>query len=260
VITLSITLPSLYPEACITALTNIRKTTRSPYEVIVVGPFDPGRSDAVLWLYEKEQQGVAAAHFDAARIALGTFLVPFADDHAFVDGWDEIALENFVRREACAEARPFCLGLRGAHSGHVGTEFGIYYPYFPMARRADVERIGGWITADYEAGFGDSDFAMRMWAGGGRCEWSERGLLTPCPADKRKEAVDGRRPAARYTDADLALFLERWAPRYGAGWDTSHIDRFNIDVLPEMNADLAEGNTMFCNDPSFPTRVKRMPG
>lgn len=255
--TISVTLPSIYPEALAAALDNISSRSRGQIEVIVVGPFDPSVA-GVKWIHEARVSGCAAAHWLGATAATGDFLVPFADDHEFVDGWDEIAVENFQRREK-QDGRRFCLGLRGAHSGHVGTEFGIYYPYFPMMRRHDVEAVGGWITPGYRAGFGDSDLAMRVWSCGGRCEWSDIGLIYPSRADRRKltDATD-RRPAANYTDADMALFLSRWAPIYGAGWDTSRIDGFNIDVRPEENTDLASGNTFFFNSPDFAERVRRM--
>lgn len=266
---ISITLPSIYPAALTRTLRNIEATTRGPYEVIVVSQEPPSFAPlTVCWLQEYQPRGCAYAHSRAAAHAIGDYLVPFADDHEFVAGWDEIVMRNFTRR--APPDRPFALGLRGAHSGHVGTNFGLYYPYFPMMRRADVRNLG-WINPDYEAGFGDSDLAMRVWHAGGRCEWSDEGLLRPTQEDKRKEIEapaisESRRPAAAYTEADLALFSDRWGSIYGVGWPPNvppeyrpwKIDEFNVDILPEENAALCSGNTVIHNDPAFLGIVTRM--
>jgi hypothetical protein len=265
---LSITLPSLYPEALAATLENIAATTRGSYEVIVVSPFEPPRIGNVDCIREAEPRGCAAAHALAAKAAVGEYLVAFADDHEFVDGWDDVAISEHVRRRAsfgndCARiglpTLPFSLGLRGSHSGHVGTNFGIYCPYFPMMLAEDVRRVG-WIGADYRAGFGDSDLAMRVWRSGGRCEWTAAGLLRPTPADKRKETASDRRPAAAYTQADLELFVGRWWPHYGCEWPIGiGIDTFNTDLRPEENTALIVNNSIFCNDAAtFAERVVRM--
>lgn len=250
---ISITLPSIYPDALHQTIDIIRKMSKVDNEILVVSPFDPSPCDpwhSGVWIVESEPRGIAFAHARAAAFATGDFIIPFADDHRFVEGWDEIAISNFMRQE---RDQAFALGLRCSHSGHVGTEFGIYYPYFPMMRLEAMRKVGGWITGDYQRGFGDSDLAMRVWAAGGRCEWSDIGLLWPSPDDKRKP------PGPAYTEADMALFLSRWAPRYGGGWDTSRIELFNIDLDPGQNQDLVDGNTVFYNDPSFLQRVTRMP-
>jgi hypothetical protein len=99
---------------------------------------------------------------------------------------------------------------------------------------------------------------MRIWSRGGRCEWSDLGLLSPAPADQRKISDDGRRPAAAYTDADLKLFVSRWAPTFGQGWNTSSIDGFNVDLRPDANARLCDGSTIYRNEPGFMSQVQRM--
>lgn len=255
---ISITLPSLYPEALSGALANLAETTRTPYEVIIVSPFEPQRGTA--WVADDAMRGCAYAHAAAAKVAHGDYLVPFADDHRFVPGWDEVAVEEFEyrSRDVTHSGAPFALGLRGHHSNHVGTNFGIYYPYFPMMRREHVEKVG-WIGGDYQHGFGDSDLAMRVWDAGGRCEWSEAGLLFPSPDDKRKGSDEGHRAEAAYTDKDLQTFLDRWAPKYGKGWTCQPgIDQFNVDLRPEHNGHLCEGNTIYANQPDFMSRVVRM--
>lgn len=277
---ISITLPSIHQEACSRALANIAETTRGPYEAIVVSPFRPDGAN-VVWLREQVPQGCAYAHAMAAGRARGAYIVPFADDHEFVPDWSEIAIENFERRERRFDHQPrvmvairnedghvlpmnsigpFALGLRGAHSGHIGTNWGTYYCYFPFMRLSDVHRVG-WIGQDYQRGFGDSDLSMRVWSAGGRCEWSEQGLIRPTPDDHRKGDDGARTAGVGYTEADLRQFVDRWAPRYGCDWNIDDIDGFNVDLRPsEQDADLVQGNTIFCNHPSFMRRIRRMDG
>ena len=210
---ISITIPSLYPDALGRTMDNIEDVTTGDYEVIVVSPFRFEREN-VVWVEETERKGCAAAHHIAAKAATGDFLVAFADDHVFVDGWDAVAIENFRRRESVFlqrgghssfEPAPFCLGLRHTYPQHVGTEFGITYPYFPLLRRSAVDRVG-WIGPDYRSGFGDSDLGMRVWEAGGRVEFSEEGLIVVTSDDGRKpgalcgchgRASQGGHPEAR---------------------------------------------------------------
>lgn len=248
---ISITLPSIYPDAAARALCNIRDATRGAYQVILVSPFKcpAGLEQNVTWVHEKEAKGCAAAHARAVESAKGEYIVAFADDHQFVAGWDEIALSEQ------GDDPQLCLGLRDVDSGHVGTNFGIFYPYFPFTR-TDFCREVGWIGADYRAGFGDSDLGMRVWSVGGRCEFSTAGLIRPTLSDKRKSGED--RPKPTYTSDDLKLFVSRWAPEYGYGWVTDRIEDFNVDLRPADNAVLCYGNTIYYNDPVFMTKIVRM--
>ncbi len=252
---ISITLPSIHQDCLEVALANLEKTTKHEHEIIVVSPFRVF-GENVVWIKESEPNGCAAAHARAARFAQGYYLFPFADDHEMVDFWDVNALDEFVKKCSPHANRPFALGLRGIHSSHVGTNYGMYYPYFPFMRRADVAKIG-WICGDYRRGFGDSDLAMRVWDAGGRCEWSENTYIRPTTDDKRKETERSHRSGAAYTVSDLATFVKCWGPKYGQGWG-SGIDDFNLDLRPEQNRHLSIGNTFYCNDPSFLTRAVRM--
>src|ERR1700676_1810419 len=132
---ISITLPSLDQDAALRTIEMLWFRTRGPYEVLLVGQFEIDLPH-VISIPEGDARGCAYAHHVAAQHARGDYLLAFADDHELVDGWDEIALAEFVDRRG--NFIPFALGLRGVHSGHVGTDFGMYYPYFPLMTRADV--------------------------------------------------------------------------------------------------------------------------
>jgi hypothetical protein len=239
---ISITLPSLYPEALERALYNVNDATRGDYEVIVVSPFEPPMIGKVKWIKETRSTGCNAAHMAAMAAATGEFVTGWVDDHFYLDDWDEIALEEFHEREALfhskSPGKPFELGLRHIDPTHVGTEFGMYYPYFPFMRVSSVKTVG-WLTDEYWTGFADSDLAMRVWDAGGRCEWTSQGLLMPHGDDQRKNMGDTLAANIDVVDQahcrpdDMSLFISKWAPKYGVGWDTSHLRGFNVDITPE---------------------------
>ncbi len=262
---ISITLPSIHPEALDRALRNVRDATRSPHEVIVVSPFKPPDIGSVTWVPETKSTGCNAAHMAAMRAATGAFITGWVDDHYYVDGWDVLALADFRDREAAfhvmSPGSPFELGLRHINPTHLGTEFGMYYPYFPFMRMAAVREVG-WLTDEYWTGFADSDLAMRVWDAGGRCEWTSEGIIIVHPDDQRKNMAD---TVANYDiidqahcrPDDMALFIRRWAPKYGHGWDVSHLRGFNVDVTPERFPQFvdASGRTIKYNRPDFRAAV-----
>src|SRR5580658_9763265 len=97
---ISITLPSIFPEALRRAHDNIAASTVGAYELIVVADFDrpSWASDRVVWVREVERRGCAHAHSVAARLATGEFITGTADDCAYQPGWDLAALSNYERR------------------------------------------------------------------------------------------------------------------------------------------------------------------
>ena len=212
---ISITLPSLHPELLERTLGNIAEaTTRHRVEVIAVSPF-PVRHAGVVWVEEQEPRGNVPAHAAAFRHATGDFITAFVDDHAYVEGWDELAVEGYLRR---AGDQLFILGLRQAP--HTGQVFGRYYAYFPFMRLEDAHAVGGWYDPRYRHGFGDCDLGLRVWAAAGRCEPVHETTIVTLPADATP---------SRYED-DMPVFLERWAATHGAGYDLSHLRGFNVDV------------------------------
>jgi hypothetical protein len=247
----SITLPSIFPEACARAIKNIRETTLGDYEIVVVSPFDPGtESGRVLWLPDsKEKKGAAVCQHRAANAATGEIVAAFADDFLFTPGWDKMIVADFLDREKQAPAdKPFVLGMRYNLCGFVGSLFGIYYANFPVMRRTVVKKHG-WISPDYRAGFGDGDLGMRTWAAGGRCEFSVDKVLIVTPDDQRKGG-------SLFTDDDMKLFVKRWAT-FSKGWDVSHIRGFNMEICPEEHPEVLDSTkrTVYHNDPSYVNKV-----
>jgi hypothetical protein len=251
---ISITLPSLYPEACARALNNIRDATRSRYEIVMVSPFEPPRGHRHIWWIREDpaqSNGCNAGHAKALDFLTGDFVIPWVDDHFLQDGWDVSALRQYERREnefhRQSAGRPFALGIRHCWPRHVGSEFGIYYAYFPLIRRKYLDVVG-WFDPAYRKGFADSDFCFRIWDAGGRCEWSEGDQIVVHHDDDRKAGVV-------FEQADMDLFVRRWAPKYGRGWQTGKIRDFNCDVVPDSFPHLASNNTFYLNDPSFRVEI-----
>lgn len=254
---ITITLPSLYPDALRRALYNVQDATRTPHEVLVVSPVPPPVTfPSTVWVRERPgmANGCNAGHARAyAAHATGDYIMPWVDDHLLADGWDVVTLRNYERREkafhATAPGKPFCLGLRHTWPLHVGTEFGIYYPYFPFSRRKYIEQVG-WFDPAYKKGFADSDLAFRFWQAGGRCEWSDHALIVVHHDDDRKAGVV-------FEQADMDLFVARWAPKYGAGWKTGKIRDFNMDIEPDNIPQLVDpsGRTVYQNEPAFRDRA-----
>lgn len=239
---ISITLPSIYPESLERCLNNIKDNTYYKYEVIVVSPFALKLKN-VIWIEETERRGCAFAHHVAAERSTGKFLTAFADDFTYRKNWDKFAVDDLLSRERHWPDN-YVLGLRFEHQQHIGTNFGIYYPYFPFMRRSNLASCG-WIGREYRYGFGDSDFGMRVWDAGGRCEFSREGLISPTPDDDRKGS------AIQYSQEDIKLFVNRWSSKYGNLWNTEDIRQFNSDISLNQYPTVMDQRTIFYNKPDL---------
>ena len=218
---ISITLPSIYPDALKRTLENLRDTMVGEYEVIVVSPFNPaeivGPNGRIVWVREEFPRGCNPAHAAALPYATGEFITAWVDDHLYVPAWDTIITKDFRER---ANVQPFLMGLR--QGPFVGLTFGMYYAYFPFMRTIDAHQIG-WFSDMYERDFADVDLAMRVWEQHGVCEWSKGHLINAHHDDNRK---GGR----QVNQSDMAKFITRWKPVYGKDWDTSTLRAFNNDI------------------------------
>ena len=245
---ISVTLPSRDPVALERTIKNLEDATVSSLEIVVVSPEPPPRArlGRVVWIREDEPQGPNVAHGRAALAATGAFLLGWVDDHRLIQGWDIGAINQIARAEN-AYAAPVMLGLRHLHERHVGTVFGLYYPFFPFCR-LEVAQALGWLgNGGYERGFADADLGLRVWAAGGWCQWTrEPCVLVESEDMARKELTDGE---ASFTRTDMTRFLSRWRWGYGKDWAVGYIRDFNIDVIPEMRPDLVDGLTIQCNNP-----------
>jgi hypothetical protein len=238
----SITLPSIFPDALNRSLANIRATTTGDYEVVVVSPFRVEGPD-IIWIEETQRNGCAFAHTVGAAHANGEFITATADDCDYLPGWDQKLIRIYDER-APKDGHSFCLGL---HYGLLGSVFGIYYANFPFLRRDHALSLG-YFDGNYKKGFTDSDLGLKVWTSGGRCEYSVEKLIQITAEDKRKGGEDC--PAD-----DLGYFLEKWGEKYGRGFDASYMRAINVDFDPDDHPEFVTDRTVYNNDPKF---VRRM--
>jgi Glycosyl transferase family 2 len=241
---ISIVVPSVFEDDAVHTLQNIEAMTRAvDYEVVVVSTFEM-RGPRVKWVQETERRGYTAAQRLAFQHATGDLVVAFSDDQRFLKHWDEHLLRNFTDRER--GQRLFCLGLR--HDAlHVGTTFGMYYPYIPVARRACFEAVD-YFSADFQHHFVDPDLGLRIWEAGGRCEFSQRPLIRVAESDATRSGSSRKETSL---DSDLRTYLGKWGDKFGRGWPTALVTDFNIDVDPLLQLVVASEFTVTFNHPLF---------
>ncbi len=235
---LSVVLPSIHKHSLQRMLRNIHGTVSGDCEIIVVAPSYDFVSDSpvdVCFFEERVRLGSSGAQSYGAQFATGDFVVALSDDVELITtGWDEIALENFMRRERHGGAGPFCLDMR-LDSGGVNAIFGKTYATLPMMRHVDADKF--WYDPVYFSRHGDADLALRIWEAGGRVEWSEKPIVCVHPDN----ASNGMSLRAE----DSIMFVNRWWPKH-PGWpsDPSYYDcGIRMDLIDKF-----EGNCVCIPD------------
>lgn len=242
---ISLILPGLFPEAMAAAIRSIMAASQGiDYELVVVSPFQIS-GPRIRWVKEEEPRGNCYAHKIGYEASTGDVVAAMSDDVRLVAGWADKALGFLQERE---KLNPLLsIGLHRMDFA-IGTVFGIYYPYFPMARRETLEAAGGYFSDAYRAHFGDPDLGLRVWSAGGRCEILPDRVIQLVERDPNAQSV-GKPQKHTALDRDMATFLGRWQGRYGQGWDTSHLRGFNLDVRGLMQLCLIRDHTVHFNDP-----------
>jgi GT2 family glycosyltransferase len=240
----SIILPSVFPDDVAATIKSFHETTKTvDYEIVVVSPFEV-KQPRVVWIAEKDPRGNVAANAEAFRHVTGDFVLACADDTIMRPGWDDFAMKNFHERER--DHKYFSLGLHQS-TRVINTVFGIYFPIFPFVRRATLDALG-FFSDEYVAHFGDGDLALRIWDAGGRCEFSREPLVKHMNLLYRNDNATKKWTSL---ERDREVFARKWAPKYGRGWDTSHLRGFNIDIDAAMQLVLVRDQSIWFNDPLF---------
>lgn len=251
---LSIILPSIFPNLLERSIRNIYLTTFGcEYEIVVVSPFEVSGKH-IVWVPEACQRGNVAAHSIGFNAASGDYIISISDDILTPPYWAVNLIDFIKKRESVLGNIPLVCGPRNSEC-KFGTVFGIFYPYFPCASRKTIEKIGGWFSTNYISHFGDPDIALRTWTVGGRCE-----ICTTVRfdlVDRGDTAESSHKGVSLIRDMDS--FCKTWAPKYGQGWDSSHLRGFNLDIpehainmLPQHSvAQLNIENTFYVNDPEI---------
>jgi hypothetical protein len=214
---ISVSLPSIYPEALARTIENIRATVQThDVEIVVCSPFEV--SGGVTWTKDATCRGNCPAHRQAFEAATGDFVLAFCDDHMLRPDWDAALVAEYLDHE---KNNPIlCLGARQV--AQIGTVFGKPYAYFPFMRAAAITAVGGFFDPGYCSNWGDCDLGLRVWSTGGRVEFSRRIVIDITRDDER--------PRPSPETGDMVVFLNRWGAKYGDGYDLSHVRGFNLDV------------------------------
>lgn len=192
---LSLTLPTLFPGPAARIIENVRATVRDlDYEIVVVGPFEVSGPN-IRWVREETPRGSAVASATAYEHATGDVICPLTDDIELGDGWAAEGLQALLKFE---RGRPYAIGI-GQTNQIVGTVFGIYYPFFPMVRRATLDLVGGFFSPEYKHSFTDADFAFRIWSAGAPAATPNAGTSRGRPARPapRRQPTISKRPGSR---------------------------------------------------------------
>lgn len=244
---LSLVLPSLFPNAFKRTVDNIVATTRGvDYEILAVTPFEAAGAN-VRWIREDTPRGVIPAHAKAYEHMAGDVLVALSDDALLVDAWADGALASLVEQER--HAAFVCLGLHQTNL-IVGTVFGIYYPFYAVARKSVLQHVGGHFDPAYSAHLADPDLGLRIWRAGGRCARTEWPLISRVAREGSESVNPPARTGANWP-RDLATFSGRWASVYGQGWDMTSLRGFNLDVDALFELTVGQGRSIYFNDPLF---------
>lgn len=231
----TIILPSVRPDLLTDCIRRMHETAGfDDYEIAVVSPFEV-RGTRVRWLPETERRGTIAAHADAYARTDSDCVVAMADYALAHRNWLKNVLS--LLDEHGGDGRPFCAGLFLATNGWgaspcIGTVFGHYYPYFPVARRSCLERVGGYFSTAYIAYFADPDLGLRFWSHGGHCRPCWDAVLVGSP--KRATISPERRGLTSRMPQDMKMFLETWHDRIGPDWPVAALTDFNIDLPIEQ--------------------------
>lgn len=200
------------------------------YEIVVCAPF-AFEAPRTRFVAETQARGPAWAYNLAADAARGDVLVHITDGKAMRAGWLAASLACLAERDKGGPAFVACLPMHDPSAGDafVGTVMGRLYPWYFATHRRTVELLGPYFDPAYKGAFGDTDFGMRVWSSGGRCEIVPGGARYGMVPSARV-----RPPSTASLEAhaaDFRVFLDRWYPLYGAGYGVK-AQPGRVDVAP----------------------------
>lgn len=229
------------------------------YEIVVCAPFsfDAPRTRFVA---ETEARGTAWAYKLAAEAAQGDILVHITDGKTLRADWLAASLDCLAARDKGGPAFVACLPMHDPSAGDafVGTVMGRLYPWYFATHRRTVDLLGPYFDPTLKGAFVDTDFGMRVWSSGGRCEVVPGGARYDLTAASRVRPTSTASFEAHA--ADFRTFLGRWYPLYGAGYGNKTSDG-RVDVapwnvcydVPSLFFDrYVRDGTIVVRDPDFP--------
>lgn len=223
---LSIVLPTIFAELLPGAVDAAKAAAGDiPHEIVVVAPFDPGRTD-VRWVPETNPRGSIAAANVGFAAALGEFVALVSDDTHLTPGALIAALGKLDTLHGGMVGFPRIVG----GEPYIGTVFGHFYPYYFALRRADLDRVGR-FDEGYRKHYADPDLALKIWASGGRCEILRETAIVDIPT--RGGAGEAPDKALGSREADFARFAGIWGPKFDPAWDAAE-SGINLDLALDL--------------------------
>ncbi len=207
----SITLPSLRPEAVLQRIKQFSMTNKGvDYEIIVVSPF-PVKEERVIHVYEKEPSGNVPAHNIACKNSSGEYIVYWSDDIYPTAN----CLANMLRFVKSKE-KPFIGAFRLRRQGQEKTQWTVYgklYAPIGCVSRKTLDLIGQYFDPVYRAYWADPDMCLRTWEKGGRVEVCPDALVEDA---NMMDEVRGK-SWDRFFAKDTETFFNRWHDKLGKG-------------------------------------------
>jgi hypothetical protein len=243
---LSFVLPSLFPELVDGAIDAAHAAADGiDHEIVVVSPREIARA-GVRWVPEAAPRGSIAACNLGFAAATGDVLVLIADDNRLTPGAVRLALAHLAAREAAVPSLLLGFPRQAGPMTFVGSVYGRYYPYFFLARRATLDRVGGGFDEGYRKHYADPDLGHRVWAAGGRCEVVRGAVIVD--VDNRAGAGEAPDKALGSQTADFSRFAGIWGSRH-PGWGNAE-SGINLDVGVDFLPLLGAPDTVAIDDPA----------
>jgi glycosyltransferase involved in cell wall biosynthesis len=241
---LSFVLPSLFPELIDGAIEAAHAAAADiDHEIVVVSPHETSR-EGVRWVPETSPRGSIAACNLGFAAATGDVIALIADDNRLTPGAVRLAMAHLAAREGATPALLLGFPRQSGPMTFVGSVYGRYYPYFFLARRTTLDRVGGGFDEGYRKHYADPDLGQRVWAAGGRCEVVRGAVIVD--VDSRAGAGQAPDKALGSQASDFARFAAIWGGRH-PGWGDAE-GGINLDVGAEFLPLLGTPDTVAVED------------
>lgn len=187
------------------------------FEIVACAPF-AFEAPRTRFVADTAARGASWAYKLASDAARGDVLVHVTDGKRLRAGWLEAAIGLLATRDGGGPPFVACLPMHDPAygDGFVGTVVGRLYPWYFATHRRTVDLLGPYFDLDLKGAFLDTDFGMRVWRSGGRCEIVPGGAWYGVA-----EGTARVRPHGISWVDDFRKFADRWfaatglAPGYG---------------------------------------------
>lgn len=221
----SIILPSLFESLAARTVQNLLDTSGPiDIEIVLVAPFTLTHPQVVS-VVDNKLAGAVSATALGFEHSTGDVVVTVPDDWLTGPQWLSRGLSLLTKHP---KDDLICVGfpLWDTPSSWIGTVYGRYYAYTPMCFKDTAIAVGGFYDPAYRGGWADPDFCMRVWDKGGKVLICRDSYVSS--VSDRNNQPEGPEKTKSFA-SDMATFISRWQPIYGAGW-RDEFRSINLDV------------------------------